>query len=292
MQASGEARWARHNNTWHAKNCILHTVMRGVSAAGLEEGAVVASEVVEARLYGQLVLWVEACSKRALLASLLLGLMMAAPDAQHGDAVPDPGLDVLNKLGPNPRERAVERKGPHVGKFVVQVIHGPLYVGHLLIPLAQRFFAQPVDAAAAQDGRSWTGPSEALGGWKPPAGQVEPRLLRPAWSQQRDQPVRGMMWCPVVPPRKSPQAPRSSQAATQPAASEPGPSTPLPAKRTKRTKAEPEAAEPTRLPKPSQHRSQAEQGALPAKGKEYPGLGYKRLRDKPAKAQQQQAPPI
>ncbi|KAJ9508413.1 hypothetical protein QJQ45_011940 [Haematococcus lacustris] len=84
-------------------------------------------------------------------------------------------------------------------------------------------------------------------GWKPPAGQVEPRLVRPAWSQQRDQPVRGMMWCPVVPPRKPPQAPRSSQAATQPAAaSEPGPSTPLPAKRTKRTKAEPEAAEPTK----------------------------------------------
>ncbi|KAJ9507207.1 hypothetical protein QJQ45_004807 [Haematococcus lacustris] len=39
-------------------------------------------------------------------------------------------------------------------------------------------------------------------GWKPPAGQVEQRLLRPAWSQQRDQPVRGLMWCPVVPPRK------------------------------------------------------------------------------------------
>ncbi|GFH23637.1 hypothetical protein HaLaN_21279 [Haematococcus lacustris] len=32
-----------------------------------------------------------------------------------------------------------------------------------------------------------------------------------------------------------------------------------------------------------------EQGALPAKGKEYPGLGYKRLRDKPPKAQQQPA---
>ncbi|KAJ9513573.1 hypothetical protein QJQ45_006120 [Haematococcus lacustris] len=31
-----------------------------------------------------------------------------------------------------------------------------------------------------------------------------------------------------------------------------------------------------------------DQGALPAKGKEYPGLGYKRLRDKPPKAQQQQ----
>ncbi|KAJ9513421.1 hypothetical protein QJQ45_005969 [Haematococcus lacustris] len=31
-----------------------------------------------------------------------------------------------------------------------------------------------------------------------------------------------------------------------------------------------------------------EQGKLPAKGKEYPGLGYKRVRDKPPKAQQQQ----
>ncbi|KAJ9532151.1 hypothetical protein QJQ45_003947 [Haematococcus lacustris] len=164
-------------------------------------------------------------------------------------------------------------------------------------------------------------------GWKPPAGQVEPRLVRPAWSQQREQPVRGMMWCPVVPPRKPPQAPRSSQAATQPAAaSEPGPSTPLPAKRTKRTKAEPEAAEPTKgkgkaskakpAPQPGRWLDRdcnaalnmqrigesrwrplelcywPDQGALPAKGKEYPGLGYKRLRDKPPKAQQQQAPPI
>ncbi|KAJ9523519.1 hypothetical protein QJQ45_007201 [Haematococcus lacustris] len=31
-----------------------------------------------------------------------------------------------------------------------------------------------------------------------------------------------------------------------------------------------------------------DQTALPTKGKEYPGLGYKRLRDKPPKAQQQQ----
>ncbi|KAJ9518006.1 hypothetical protein QJQ45_004316 [Haematococcus lacustris] len=76
-------------------------------------------------------------------------------------------------------------------------------------------------------------------GWKPPAGQVEHRLVRPAWSQQRDQPVLGLMWRPVVPPRHTQQAPRSSQEASQPAASEPGPSTPLPAKRSKRTKAEP-----------------------------------------------------
>ncbi|KAJ9508343.1 hypothetical protein QJQ45_011852 [Haematococcus lacustris] len=86
-------------------------------------------------------------------------------------------------------------------------------------------------------------------GWKPPAGQVDPRLVRPAWSQERGQPVRGMMWCPVVAPRKPPQAPRSSQEATQPAASEPGPSTPEPAKRSKRTKAEPGAAEPTQATK-------------------------------------------
>ncbi|KAJ9509229.1 hypothetical protein QJQ45_001681 [Haematococcus lacustris] len=81
-------------------------------------------------------------------------------------------------------------------------------------------------------------------GWKPPAGQVHHRLLRLAWSQQCDQPVWGMMWCPVVAPRKPPQAPCSSQAATSAAASEPGPSTPPPAKRSKRTKAE-RAAEPT-----------------------------------------------
>ncbi|KAJ9512123.1 hypothetical protein QJQ45_012732 [Haematococcus lacustris] len=43
---------------------------------------------------------------------------------------------------------------------------------------------------------------------------------------------------------KAGEAPCGSQAATQPAASEPGPSSPLPAKRSKRTKAE-QAAEPT-----------------------------------------------
>ncbi|KAJ9521568.1 hypothetical protein QJQ45_008942 [Haematococcus lacustris] len=102
------------------------------------------------------------------------------------------------------------------------------------------------------------------------------------------------------------------------AASEPGPSTPQPAKRSKRTKAEP-AAEPTKgkgkgkaaKAKPAPQCNAAlnmqrigeskwrplelcywpDQGALPAKGKEYPGLGYKRLRDKPPKAQQQQQQP-
>ncbi|KAJ9505019.1 hypothetical protein QJQ45_025602 [Haematococcus lacustris] len=162
-------------------------------------------------------------------------------------------------------------------------------------------------------------------GWKPPAGQVEQRLVRPAWSQQRDQQVRGLMWCPVVAPRKPPQAPGSSQAATPAAASEPGPSNPPPAKRSKRTEAE-QVAEPTKgngkgmgkaakakpAPQPGRWLDRdcnaalnmqrigeskwrplelcywPDQGARPAKGKEYPGLGYKRLRDKPPTAQQQQ----
>ncbi|KAJ9509725.1 hypothetical protein QJQ45_011283 [Haematococcus lacustris] len=132
------------------------------------------------------------------------------------------------------------------------------------------------------------------------------------------QPFRALDAAPL-PPLPMP----SSQ---QPAASEPGPSTPLPAKRTKRTKAEPEAAELTKgkgkaakakpAPQPGRWVDRdcnaalnmqrigesrwrplelcfwPDQGALPAKGKEYPGLGYKRLRDKPPKAQQQQAPPI
>ncbi|KAJ9510673.1 hypothetical protein QJQ45_027517 [Haematococcus lacustris] len=159
-------------------------------------------------------------------------------------------------------------------------------------------------------------------GWKPPAGQVEQRLVRPAWSQERDQPVRGLMWCPVVAPRKPPQAPRSSQAATQPAASEPGPSTPPPAKRSKQaaeptqpTKGKGKAARGKPAPQPGRWLDRdcnaalnmqrigesrwrplelcywPEQGALPAKGKEYPGLGYKRVRDKPPKAQEQQQQP-
>ncbi|KAJ9518589.1 hypothetical protein QJQ45_018609 [Haematococcus lacustris] len=149
--------------------------------------------------------------------------------------------------------------------------------------------------------------------WKPPEGQVHHRLVRLASSQQRDEPVGGLMWCPVVAPRKPPQAPRSSQAATQAAASEPWPSTPLPAKRSKRTKAEP-AAEPTKgkgkgkaarakpAPQPGRWLDRdcnaalnmqrigeskwrplelcywPDQGALPAKGKEYPGLGVKKSR--------------
>ncbi|KAJ9507372.1 hypothetical protein QJQ45_006339 [Haematococcus lacustris] len=113
-------------------------------------------------------------------------------------------------------------------------------------------------------------------------------------------------------------------AATQPAATQPGPSTPPPAKRNKCTEAEQaagpsqptkgkvkaqgKAAEAKLAPQPGRDSNAAlnmqcigeskwrplelcywpEQGKLPAKGKEYPELGYKRLQDKPPQAQQQQ----
>ncbi|KAJ9508813.1 hypothetical protein QJQ45_028119, partial [Haematococcus lacustris] len=124
---------------------------------------------------------------------------------------------------------------------------------------------------------------------------------------------------PAVAPRKPPQAPRSGQAATQPAASEPGPSTPPPAKRSKpaaeptKGKGKAAKAKPARQPgrwldrdcnaalnmqrigesrwRPLELCYWPDQGALPAKGKEYPGLGYKRLQDKPPKAQEQQQQP-
>ncbi|KAJ9515188.1 hypothetical protein QJQ45_002323 [Haematococcus lacustris] len=122
-------------------------------------------------------------------------------------------------------------------------------------------------------------------------------------------------------PPQAPQAPRSSQEATQPAASEPGPSTPPPAKRSKpaaeptKGKAKGKAAKAKPAPQPGRWLDRdcnaalnmqrigesrwrplelcfwPDQGALPAKGKEYPGLGYKRVRDKPPKAQEQQQQP-
>ncbi|KAJ9525540.1 hypothetical protein QJQ45_003087 [Haematococcus lacustris] len=127
-------------------------------------------------------------------------------------------------------------------------------------------------------------------GWKPPAGQGEPRLLRPAWSQQRDQPVRGLMWCPRI--------------KAEPAAE--------PTKGTGKAQGKAAKAKPAQQPgrwldrdgnaelimqrigesrwRPLDLCYWPEQGALPAKGKEYPEHGYKRLRDKPPKTQQQQQP--
>ncbi|KAJ9507037.1 hypothetical protein QJQ45_004666 [Haematococcus lacustris] len=68
-------------------------------------------------------------------------------------------------------------------------------------------------------------------------------------------------------PRKPPQAPCSSQAATQPAASEDGPNTPPPAKRDNRTEAE-QAAEPSL---PTESKGKAQGKAAKAKPAPQPG---------------------
>ncbi|KAJ9507142.1 hypothetical protein QJQ45_004848 [Haematococcus lacustris] len=131
------------------------------------------------------------------------------------------------------------------------------------------------------------------------------------------------LWMPSGAPTGPRQQPGSHKA------TKPGPSTPLPAKRNKRTEAEQaaEPSQPTRgigkaqgkaakakpAPQPvrwvNRHCNAAlnmqrigesrwhplelcywpEQGKLPAKGQEYPELGYKWLRDKPPKVQQQPA---
>ncbi|KAJ9526077.1 hypothetical protein QJQ45_009520 [Haematococcus lacustris] len=125
----------------------------------------------------------------------------------------------------------------------------------------------------------------------------------------------------LVDEHRTSRAPRSSHEATQPAASEPGPSTPPPAKRSKpaaeptKGKGKGKAAKAKPAPQPGRWLDRdcnaalnmqrigesrwrplelcywPDKGALPAKGKEYPGLGYKRVRDKPPKAQEQQQQP-
>ncbi|KAJ9532120.1 hypothetical protein QJQ45_003837 [Haematococcus lacustris] len=167
------------------------------------------------------------------------------------------------------------------------------------------------------------------------ANTIDAHSMQLAVAMQQHYSNPGKWWClepgawpaspgpDVVPssaPRKPPQAPRSSQAATQPAASEPGPSTPPPAKRSKaaaeptKGKGKGKAAKAKPGPQPGRWLDRdcnaalnmqrigesrwrplelcywPDQGKLPAKGKEYPGLGYKRLRDKPPKAQEQQQP--
>ncbi|KAJ9529032.1 hypothetical protein QJQ45_007094 [Haematococcus lacustris] len=113
-KASGEARRDRqYKNTWHAKKSKRHTVMRGVCAAGLEAGAVVASEVVEARLVTQLEAWAEACSMRALLGSLLLGLAVRGWFTR-ARVLPD-GQEVFEEI---PAEDAVI---PHVADRNLQL---------------------------------------------------------------------------------------------------------------------------------------------------------------------------
>ncbi|KAJ9511898.1 hypothetical protein QJQ45_004510 [Haematococcus lacustris] len=110
-------------------------------------------------------------------------------------------------------------------------------------------------------------------GWKPPAGQVEQRLVRPAWSQERGQP----------PAAEATKGTGKGKAAKAKPAPQPGRwldrdcNAALNMQRIGESRW-----------RPLQLCYWPDQGALPAKGKEYPGLGYKRVRDKPPEAQQQQ----
>ncbi|GFH19837.1 hypothetical protein HaLaN_16858 [Haematococcus lacustris] len=116
--------------------------MRGVCAAGLEAGAVVACEVVEARLATQIEAWVEVCSMRALLGSLLLGLMVRGwftrvrvlPDGQEvfeeipaEDAVipdlADRNMCLQLCRGLSPPERQVEQAVALAGARVIAGSH-------------------------------------------------------------------------------------------------------------------------------------------------------------------------
>ncbi|KAJ9534668.1 hypothetical protein QJQ45_002923 [Haematococcus lacustris] len=62
--------------------------------------------------------------------------------------------------------------------------------------------------------------------WVPPAGQVNPRLVRPAWSLRHAKYVRGLSWCHQVPPNPPPPAlaqgpPAPAQATPPPPAQDP-----------------------------------------------------------------------
>ncbi|KAJ9532090.1 hypothetical protein QJQ45_003805 [Haematococcus lacustris] len=107
-----------------------------------------------------------------------------------------------------------------------------------------------------------------LEGWKPKPGQVQDRLLRSAWSKRFEAPVRGLMWCPwlaqATPGDLGKWVDRDCNAA-------------LNLQRAGESKWRP--LELCRW----QHR-----GRLPAQGKEYPALGFKKLRERAPKAQAQQ----
>ncbi|KAJ9516994.1 hypothetical protein QJQ45_027361, partial [Haematococcus lacustris] len=107
-----------------------------------------------------------------------------------------------------------------------------------------------------------------LEGWKPKPGQVQDRLLRSAWSKRFEAPVRGLMWCPYLaqatPGKLGKWVDRDCNAA-------------LNLQRAGEAKWRP--LELCRW----QHR-----GRLPAQGKEYPALGFKKLRERAPKVQAQQ----
>ncbi|GFH23156.1 hypothetical protein HaLaN_20724 [Haematococcus lacustris] len=105
-------------------------------------------------------------------------------------------------------------------------------------------------------------------GCKPKPGQVQNRLLRSAWSKRFEAPVRGLMWCPwlaqATPGDLDKWVDRDYNAAIN-------------LQRAGESKWR--SLELCRWP----HRAR-----LTTKGKEYPALGFKKLRDRAPKALAQQ----
>ncbi|KAJ9510015.1 hypothetical protein QJQ45_011645 [Haematococcus lacustris] len=104
--------------------------------------------------------------------------------------------------------------------------------------------------------------------WKPKPGQVQDRLLRSAWSKRFEAPVRGLMWCPwlaqATPGDLGKWVDRDCNAA-------------LNLQRAGESKW-----------RPLELCRWQQRGRLPAQGKEYPALGFKKLRERAPKAQAQQ----
>ncbi|KAJ9515693.1 hypothetical protein QJQ45_002678 [Haematococcus lacustris] len=147
--------------------------------------------------------------------------------------------------------------------------------------------------------------------WVPPAGQVNQRLVRPAWSLRHAKYVRGLQWCHQVPP--NPPAPAPAQDPPPAPAQDPPPA-PAQAPPPPPAQAQPLPAAPGPVPPPqapswgrwldrdtnacfnfqrigeSTQRplvlcSWKDREALPPVGKEYQ-QGYKRVNDRPPKFRQ------
>ncbi|KAJ9531684.1 hypothetical protein QJQ45_021826 [Haematococcus lacustris] len=124
--------------------------------------------------------------------------------------------------------------------------------------------------------------------WVPPAGQVNHRLLRPAWSLRHAKCVRGLKWCHEVPPNPPPPPPAPHHPA--PAQDQPVPDQgPPPPAQAHPPPPPPAQAQP---PPPAQDQQAAPaptwasattQG--PPMGQEYQ-QGYKRLNDRRPKVKQ------
>ncbi|KAJ9519778.1 hypothetical protein QJQ45_013455 [Haematococcus lacustris] len=106
--------------------------------------------------------------------------------------------------------------------------------------------------------------------WKPEPGQVQHRLLRSAWSKRLEAPVRGLMWCPeldqATPGELGKWVDRDCNAA-------------LNLQRAGESKW-----------RPLELCRWKDRGTAPAEGKEHPGLGSKKLRDRAPAADRAPSP--